>query len=155
MDALRFTQDGERSSADGQGGTGRVVMIMDDSLTAAEIQDSLAVLGFTIVKTIMNASEAASLSVDPEVALVFVDLELQGSPDVFETGKAIARSQSARVIFLADKDSQVARVEREAPGLGWVKWPFHPIELALEIQIALESGAVGQEDPADAKPRRF
>jgi DNA-binding response OmpR family regulator len=114
-------------------------MIMGDGSVAAEIQDSLAALGFAIAKTITIASEAARLQVGPEVAIVFVDLGLQGPPDVLEIGKAIALKQGRRVILLADKDSQIDRVKREAPDLRWVKWPFHPIELALEIQIALES----------------
>ncbi|MEZ5361875.1 MAG: hypothetical protein R2748_05885 [Bryobacterales bacterium] len=124
---------------------------MDDSLFAAEIHDSLSALGFTIVKTITDASEAARLQVESDVALVFVDLELEGPPDVLEIGKAIALEQGREVIFLVDKDSQIERVQRDAPHLGWVKWPFHPIELALEIQLALESKG---QDRSNAKVRR-
>lgn len=71
-------------------------MIMDDSLIAADIQDSLAVLGFTIAKTITSASEAARLQAGPEVAIVFVDLDLSGPPDALEIGKAIAQKQGRR-----------------------------------------------------------
>ena len=119
-------------------------MIIDDPAIASVIQDNLASLGLTVAKTITNPAEAARQQMDPQVTIVLVDLELPGRPDVLEIGKAIAHKQGRRVIFLADKDSQIDRVKREAPGLGWVKWPFHPIELALEIEIAL--GSQGEKD---------
>ena len=139
MDTLDPAKDGEQAAADRRSENGRIVMIINDCRFAAEVQDSLAALGFAIAKTITKASEAARLQLGPEVAIVFVDFELQGPPDVLEIGEAIALEQGRRVIFLADKDSQIDRIKREAPDLGWVKWPFHPIEFALEIQIALES----------------
>ncbi len=92
-------------------------------------------MGYAVVHT--PTSGPAARLLDPSVNVILVDLDLNDALDAFAIQKYANSPGGASVIFLADDAKQIARLEAEARGCGWVERPFHPIELFFEIQIAL------------------
>ena len=116
-----------------------IVMLMDDLLIGADLQDSLESLGHRVSKILTNGSETQQIGSDVDVVLI--DLEIHEGPDVLRVGKEIAARGAAAVVYLADNDAQVERVKKEAKESGWVKWPFHPAHLDFEVRLAFEARA--------------
>lgn len=132
----------------------KVLMLLDDVLLAAMLEDGLAALGHYVVHTCATAADAESfLNGEEAVDAVLIDFKSRNVPDPVETGRQIAASSPAVVIYLTANPSDVEAVIRHDNESGWVEWPFAIRDLDFEIRLAMEHAhACAKRSTVEAEP---
>jgi len=132
----------------------KVLMLLDDVLLAAMLEDGLAALGHNVVRTCATVAAAESfLNSGGAVDAVLIDFKNRNVPDPLETGRQIAACPPAVVIYLTPNPSDVESVVRHGNESGWVEWPFAIRDLDFEIRLAMEHAhACAKRSTVEAEP---
>jgi two-component system, response regulator PdtaR len=117
----------------------RILVVEDDFLVAAEIEEALSDAGFDVAGVAASADEAVELAQSQRPALVVMDVRLAGERDGIHAAMEIFRKLGIRCIFATafyDQDS----LERAKPAmpLGWLQKPYSMVSLVNAVRRALK-----------------
>ena len=115
-----------------------ILIVEDEALIAANIEEVLAESGFRVAGVAASALEALSLADEHRPELALVDIRLTGSEDGIELACLLRERFGVPSIFLSgfiDAET-AARAERARP-LGFLHKPFRPSQVFNAIERAL------------------
>ncbi len=114
-----------------------ILIVEDDALVAACINDLLAEMGFFVVGTATSAPEAISLLGDATPDLALIDIRLSGPIDGIDLACRLRQEFAIPAIFLSGViDPDIARRAQAAQPLGLLQKPFLPSEVFNAIERA-------------------
>ena len=117
----------------------RILVVEDDFLVAAEVEEALSDAGFDVAEVATTAEEAVARARARKPALVVMDVRLAGEHDGIHAAVEIFRTLGIRSIFATahyDQDS----LERAKPAmpLGWLQKPYSMVSLVSAVSRALK-----------------
>jgi DNA-binding NarL/FixJ family response regulator len=118
----------------------RILVVEDDFLVAAQIEEALSDAGFDVAGVAATAEEAVALAQAQKPALVVMDVRLAGERDGIHAATEIFSKLGIRCIFATahyDQDS----LERAKPAmpLGWLQKPYSMVSLVNAVRRALSA----------------
>ncbi|MBV8518401.1 MAG: response regulator [Acidobacteria bacterium] len=134
--------------------TARILVVEDETIVAMDLAATLRRLGYSVVGTVDNGSDAINAAAALHPDLVLMDIRIKGPTDGIETARLLHGEQSAPVVFLtahADVDT-VERSKLAAP-YGYLVKPFDERALHRVVEVALQRIAADRaerEEAADA-----
>jgi DNA-binding NarL/FixJ family response regulator len=124
--------------ATGRHGPGRVLVVEDDYLVAADIEGELTAAGYEVVGIAGTAHEAVALARSRRPAIVIMDIRLRGGADGIEAATEIYRETGIRSIFAsANQDPATRRRGEAARPLAWLAKPYTGSTLVRLLRDAL------------------
>lgn len=119
-------------------GSGRILVVEDEAIIAADLAETLASLGYDVVATVDTAEDAIVNAANLVPDLVLMDVRLDGAVDGIEAAATIKQRADIPVIFLTahSDDETLTRAIGTAP-LGYLVKPFRASELRCAIELAL------------------
>lgn len=116
----------------------RILIIEDEAIVAADLQDRLEQLGYEVIGTASNGVDALRLLDKDQPDLVLSDIMIQGDLDGTQVATKIRDRFKLPVIFLTaySSESVVARAKAAGP-FGYLLKPFEERELQISIEMAL------------------
>ena len=124
----------------------RILIVEDEGIVAADLEDRLKRLGYEIAATVASGARALEAVISLKPDLVLMDIILQGPMDGVETANQIANRHRIPVVYLtahAD-DPTMKRAHLTGP-FGYVLKPFDERELHVAVEIALYRAQVENE----------
>jgi PAS domain S-box-containing protein len=124
----------------------RVLIVEDELIVAADLEDTLHHLGFDVVGTAGDVEQAIAIASQARPDLILTDIQLHGKPSGFQLAEDIRRSFNIPVMFLTAyaKEDFMQRA-RATAAYGFLSKPFRAEDLKAAILIALEQHRLGQE----------
>ncbi|MCB0359515.1 MAG: response regulator [Bdellovibrionales bacterium] len=116
----------------------RIVIVEDEAIVAADIEECLQSFGYDVCKTASSAASAleAVNSCSPDVVLM--DIMLKGDGDGISAAQQIRDRFDIPVIFLtAHADPATLNRAKVTRPYGYVLKPFKEVELRAAIEVAL------------------
>ena len=122
---------------------GRVLVVEDEGIVAADLAETLAGLGYEVIGTVDTAEAAIAGAIDLAPDIVLMDIRLAGPLDGIQAAAAIKQRRDVPVVFLtaSSDDKTLARALETGP-LGYVVKPFRTAELRAAIELALHKHAI-------------
>lgn len=124
----------------------QVLVVEDEGIIAADIQDRLTSLGYDVPATVASGEEALQKIPVLTPDIVLMDIVLQGQMDGVEAAAAIRQQFEIPVIFLtahAD-ESTVQRAKLTEP-FAYIIKPFEERELHTALEMALHRHKMERE----------
>lgn len=119
-------------------GSGRILVVEDEAIIAADLAETLGSLGYDVVATVDTAEDAIVSAADLVPDLVLMDVRLAGAVDGIEAAATIKQRADIPVIFLtAHSDDETLRRAIGTAPLGYLVKPFRVSELRGAIELAL------------------
>jgi two-component system, response regulator PdtaR len=116
----------------------RILVVEDDFLVAAEIENALSDAGFDVAGIAASADEAVELAQARRPALVVMDVRLAGERDGIHAAAEIFRELGIRCIFAtAHHDRHLLERAKPAMPLGWLQKPYSMVSLVNAVRRAL------------------
>ncbi|MEQ9331870.1 response regulator [Thalassobaculum sp.] len=94
--------------------TGDVLIVDDEMLIAAYLEDTLETLGFRCCGIAGSAEEAVALAQEHRPAIALVDIGLRGTTDGIELGRHLSEALGVAVVFLSGAADTRTRHRAEA-----------------------------------------
>ena len=118
-----------------------ILIVEDEALVAANIEDVLAESGFRVAGVAASAAEAMSLADEHRPRLALVDIRLTGPVDGIELACRLREQFGVPSIFLSGLiDSAITARAKAAQPLGFLHKPFRPSQVFNAIERALSAG---------------
>lgn len=124
----------------------RILIVEDEAIVAATLQDSLIGLGYDVPETFASGEEAlAQLPlINPD--LVLMDITLQGQMDGIQTAAEVRRRHGLPVVFLTSHaDAATFEKAKLTEPFGYVLKPYQEREVQINIEISLYKHRMEQE----------
>jgi diguanylate cyclase (GGDEF)-like protein/PAS domain S-box-containing protein len=116
----------------------RILVVEDESIVAADIQDRLEALGYEVPATVGWGEKAVELAGALRPDLVLMDIQLKGRMDGVEAAEQIRHQFSIPVVYLtANADHPTVQRAKVTEPFGYVIKPFEERELHTTIEVAL------------------
>jgi PAS domain S-box-containing protein len=116
----------------------RILIVEDERITAEDLRDILADLGYTVTASVSTGAEAIAQAEETKPDLALMDIRIKGSMDGAETASVLRRRFNIPVVYLtAHADSATVARAKSAEPLGYITKPFQEAELHASIEIAL------------------
>jgi diguanylate cyclase (GGDEF)-like protein/PAS domain S-box-containing protein len=116
----------------------RILVVEDESIVAADIQDRLETLGYDVPTTVISGEKAIEKTAELLPDLVLMDIQLKGRMDGVEAADQIRQRFGIPVIYLtANADHPTVQRAKVTEPFGYVIKPFEERELHTAIEIAL------------------
>ena len=115
----------------------RILVVEDQRLIAADIENTLKKLGYVVVGNVSSGEDAIRASDQLRPELVLMDVKLRGEMDGIQAAEVIRDRFHVPVIYLtayADEET-ILRAKKTAP-FGYLVKPFNERELRATIEIA-------------------
>jgi len=115
-----------------------IMVVEDERIVAADIQDRLRALGYGVTALVTTGEEAEQVATETRPDLVLMDIMLKGQMDGIEAAERITSNLNIPVVFLtahAD-ETTLQRAKITAP-FGYILKPFDERELHTTVEIAL------------------
>jgi len=119
-----------------------VLIVEDELLVALDLEDILTRSGYGVVGIVADKSGLGSLAVQPDVALV--DLNLRDGATGNEVARQLAQCFGTRIVFVTANPAQIT--DPPATAVGLVQKPFRP-----ESVINAVAAALGETDDGGAE----
>src|SRR5262245_37187448 len=132
----------------------RILVVEDQRLIAADIENTLKKLGYIVVDNVSSGEDAISRSDQLRPELVLMDVRLRGEMDGIRAAEIIRDRFSVPVVYLtayAD-DETILRAKKTTP-FGYLVKPFNERELRATIEIAFYTHQM-ERTLADERARR-
>ena len=127
-------------------GTTQVFVVEDEGIIAADVQERLTNLGYTVASTAATAEEALARIPQFTPDVVLMDIVLQGSMDGIEAAQQIREKYSIPVVFLtAHADEATLMRAKVAEPFGYILKPFEERELQTALETALHRHKMEKE----------
>lgn len=116
----------------------RILLVEDEAIIAADIEQALQRFGYEVVGIASDASDALRQAVSLVPDLVLMDIGLEGAMDGIDAASAIREQSGVPSVYLTGNadDATLSRAMNSEP-LGYVIKPFHEAELRATIEVAL------------------
>ena len=135
---LKLKELVEGSAAEPIFRTGRVMIVEDDWLLAADLEMQLHDLGYDVVANVVSGEEALSRAPDVRPDVVIMDVRLAGKMKGTEAARDLRERFQIPTIFLtAYADLETLSAARAAAPYAFVAKPHHATELNFALQLAL------------------
>ena len=116
----------------------RILVVEDESIVAADIQDRLEALGYEVPATVGWGEKAVELAGALRPDLVLMDIQLKGRMDGVEAAAQIRQRFGIPVVYLtANADHPTVQRAKVTEPFGYVIKPFEERELHTTIEVAL------------------
>lgn len=128
----------------------RVLVVEDELLVAADLQEALERLGYEVPVAVRSGELALQVLDTAAPDVVLLDINLRGTLDGVETAAAIRARRAVPIVFLtglADR-ATLDRALAQHPA-GYLVKPFVERDLGITLALALRNGAA---PPASAEP---
>lgn len=122
-----------------------ILIVEDEALVAAYIQEVLEESGFTIAGVASSGPEAISLVSGNPPDLALVDIKLAGPMDGIEVAQLMRSRFNVPSIFLSGicDPATMERAQRASP-LGFLEKPFRPSQVFNALERALNALKLGR-----------
>ena len=119
-------------------GLGRVLIVEDERIVAADLAGTLGGLGYEVVASVATGEDAVTRASELAPDLVLMDIRLGGQLDGIQAAALIKRHRDVPVVFLTahSDDETLTRAIGTGP-LGYLVKPFREPELRCAIELAL------------------
>jgi len=115
-----------------------VLIVEDQRLVAADLEDTLKRLGYDVVGSVGSGEEAIPKAIEVRPDLALMDIRLRGEMDGIQTAAAIRERMDIPVIYLtAYADEETVRRAMVTGPFGYLVKPFNERELRAAIDIAI------------------
>jgi PAS domain S-box-containing protein len=132
----------------------RILIVEDQRLVAADIENTLKKLGYVVVGNVASGEDAISTSVEVGPELVLMDVRLRGEMDGIHAAEIIRDRFNLPVVYLtAYADEETILRAKETTPFGYVVKPFNERELRAAIEIAFYTHQM-ERTLADERARR-
>ncbi len=123
----------------------RILVVEDEGVVAADIEECLKKLGYSVVASAATAASAIRKAVEKEPDLVLMDIRLKGPVDGVDAADELHHRLGIPVVFLtAYADAEILeRAKRTCPS-GYILKPFDERSLRSAIEIALHKHPLEQ-----------
>jgi CheY-like chemotaxis protein len=127
--------------------TARILIVEDEAILAADMQEILQRMGHTIVGVAASGQAAMTQALRVKPELILMDINLQGPLDGIETARLLREAcDSVPVIFLTSySDSETVARARETEPFGYLLKPFDEALLQITIDVALYKHSMEQD----------
>lgn len=116
----------------------RIMIVEDEGLTAAYIQDVLENMGYVITSHEFSGEEAIESALKNKPDLILMDIKLQGRMDGIEAANEILKQMSVPIVYLtAHSDKAILERAKITQPYAYVLKPFNSKELQSNIEMAL------------------
>ena len=117
----------------------RIMLVEDEKVVAADIQECVKGLGYEVVGAAATGTEALRLAVKTMPDLVLMDIKLKGIVDGIDVAGALHEQLKIPVVYLtAHADGEILeRAKLTAPS-GYVLKPFDDRTLRTAIELAFD-----------------
>jgi CheY-like chemotaxis protein len=124
----------------------RILVIEDEAIVAADIQDRLEVLGYTVAGWGTTGAEALELARTTQPDLILMDIMLKGPMNGIQAAHLIRVELSIPVIFLtANSDEAVLEQAKVSEPFAYLLKPFEERQLRTNIEMALYKSRMERE----------
>lgn len=131
----------------------KVLIVEDEALVAADLQDIMEGLGYEIVGVARSLQEAEHVLETRAVDFVLLDIVLQGASDGIDLAHAIRRRYGLPFIFVtAHTDPATVRRARATQAYGYLVKPFTRESVFAAVEVAL--GHRADEAEPESPPAR-
>ena len=118
---------------------GTLLIVENDVLTAAQVEDALKNAGYEVLPPVRTASEAIDLARAHHPDLALVDIALDGPLSGIQLASQLREELNIRSIFISGhSDPQTVSESRLAKPASWLKKPFGPGSVVASVQLALK-----------------
>jgi CheY-like chemotaxis protein len=118
--------------------TNRVLIVEDEAVVAADINDRVTALGYVVAGTVSSGEDAILKTSQLKPDLILMDIVLEGELDGVQTAEQLAQSHDIPIVFLtAHADELTVRRAKHTGPFGYVLKPFEERELSMVMSIAL------------------
>jgi len=117
----------------------KILVVEDERVVAADIEESLQKLGYSVVGAAASGVSAIRRAVETEPDLVLMDIKLKGQMDGIDAAGEMHDRLGIPVVFLtAYADGEIlGRAKKSSPS-GYVLKPFDERALRSAVEIALD-----------------
>ncbi|HEX6034629.1 MAG TPA: EAL domain-containing protein [Anaerolineales bacterium] len=116
----------------------RILIVEDEIITAMDLQQRLAGLGYEVAGRVSNGVAAVSQASELRPDLILMDIHLKGEMDGIEAAEHIRSQCPTPIIFLtAFADVETLQRAKVTEAFGYIIKPFEERELSVSIEIAL------------------
>ncbi len=118
--------------------TGPILIVEDEAIVAADLEQRLERLGYTIMGPAASASEALALARMRTPQLALMDIRIQGPVDGIAVAEILRKELDVPVIFLtAHADQATLDRAKVAESFGYLLKPFDERMLQITIEMAI------------------
>jgi diguanylate cyclase (GGDEF)-like protein/PAS domain S-box-containing protein len=123
----------------------RILIVEDERIIALDLQNRLQKLGYEVVGSAANGSDAVDKATRLRPDMVLMDIHLEGEMDGTEAAKLITERSGPPVVFLSAyaTDDTLERALQSGP-YGYLLKPIDTRELHATVQATLKRYALGQ-----------
>jgi PAS domain S-box-containing protein len=124
----------------------RIFVVEDEGIVAADLEDRLKSLGYSVAGSAASAEDALSIISDTQPDLVLMDIVLRGEMTGIEAADRIRLTADIPVVFLTSHadTSTLSRACQTEP-LGYLLKPFEERDLQVTIELALYRHEAGRK----------
>lgn len=124
----------------------RILVVEDEAIVAADIQDRLEVLGYEVAGWATTGEEALELARTESPDLLLMDIMLKGPMNGIQAAQQVRESMSLPVIFLtANSDDAVLDQAKFSEPFAYLLKPFEERQLRTNIEMALYKSRMERE----------
>jgi len=124
----------------------RILVIEDEAIVAADIQDRLEALGYTVAGWGTTGAEALDLARTSQPDLILMDIMLKGPMNGIQAAHLVRVELSLPVIFLtANSDEAVLEQAKISEPFAYLLKPFEERQLRTNIEMALYKSRMERE----------
>lgn len=124
----------------------RILVVEDEAIVAADLQDRLAALGYSVAGWATTGEEAIALASEEKPDLVLMDIMLRGAMNGIEAARAVRSELHLPVIFLtANSNDAVLEEAKISEPFAYLLKPFEERQLRTNIEMALYKNKMEQE----------
>jgi PAS domain S-box-containing protein len=117
----------------------KILVVEDERVVAADIEESLHKLGYTVVGAAASGVHAIRRAVETEPDLVLMDIKLKGHMDGIDAAGELHSRLGIPVVFLtAYADGEILQRAKKISPSGYVLKPFDERALRSAVEIALD-----------------
>ncbi len=124
----------------------RILVIEDEAIVAADIQDRLETLGYTVAGWGTTGAEALDLARTTNPDLILMDIMLKGPMNGIQAAHLVRIELSLPVIFLtANSDEAVLEQAKISEPFAYLLKPFEERQLRTNIEMSLYKSRMERE----------
>ena len=124
----------------------RILVVEDEAIVAADIQDRLETLGYAVAGWATTGDEAIELARSSSPDLILMDIMLKGPMNGIQAAHLIRIELSLPVIFLtANSDEAVLDQAKISEPFAYLLKPFEERQLRTNIEMALYKSRMERE----------
>jgi len=115
-----------------------ILIVEDEAIVSADIQDRLKTCGYTICAALDNGADALRWAGETKPDVVLMDINLNGALDGIETARLIRERFGLPVVYLsAYSDAETLERAKITQPYGYLLKPLAERELVITIEMAV------------------